>query len=327
MPVDNSDMTPATDRRLRHHPTGRTLSLRGVGLGLPHRHAGLTGMKPLVTVPRASTFVSTAGIPVSEYYGHSPVKFRHNLHDVQLFSLQALVKAAARWPEESIEVGDCGTTGPALLSSAKRRAVESLTCVDQTNAWVVLKDVQRDEEYRDVIADVFALLRVLATESETDTLNRAHVFIASNGVETPLHADDNQGFLLHLRGGKMLTLFDMGDRHFSPAIARARAGSDRVFALPGSWPAARVDFSLGQGEGVHIPWQWPHETISTGPGHSISISMSFETQRTRRLLRISNVNDVLVARGMRPRAIGRYPLVDWLKGAVPPVLTKTLASR
>jgi hypothetical protein len=273
--------------------------------------------------------MAMTGDDIAARYGREPGRFEHQLHRSDLFTIDALARAAARWPAEAIEVrvGSAATRGPAELGPAedghRELATRCLERIDTGGAWVVLKDAQADGEYRPLFAAAFAALRALARERGGPALERAHIFVASPGVVTPMHADDDQGFLLHIRGGKALTLFDMGDRYFSPAIARTRHGAGRQFELPEGWPTRSVTFELQAGEGAHIPWQWPHEASSTGPGHSVSVNMSFETPRTREALRASVTNDWLVARGLRPRAIGRLPASDWVKARLSPVAARS----
>lgn len=257
-------------------------------------------------------------------YGVRPARFRHALAGDDLFSHDALLEAVGRWPESSMELRDHQGAPPV---ATRERAAAALASVSRAPAWIVLKELQDDPRYRPVVLDACRTVLELSRAQERDLVLRAHVFVASAGVETPLHADDDQGFLLHVRGGKELTLYEMGERHFSPARARAEAGTARVFELPEGWPVRAHTFRLEPGDAAHIPWHWPHRARSLGPDHSVSVNVSIESARTQALLRVSNANDVLAACGLRPRAVGSSPPRDWLKHRAWPMLSRLAGRR
>jgi hypothetical protein len=184
-------------------------------------------------------------------------------------------------------------------------------------SWVVLKDVQVDESYATPVGKVLGDLENLASDVASGfAARRGHVFVASGGAVTPLHADDDEGLLLQVHGRKEVTLYDMGRSYFSPRLAREKEGSARVFAVPRSAAGKVSTVVLQPGDGIHIPWRWPHSARVLGGDHSVSLTVSVETSSTRSQSYSALTNDVLVRLGMRPRALGQRRRVDRAKARV-----------
>jgi len=66
------------------------------------------------------------------------------------------------------------------------------------------------------------------------------------------------------------------------------------------------------GDGVYI-YPWAPHWVHNGPAVSISLSITFRTQRSERDELVHFLNGRLRRRGLSPRPAGESKLVDWTK--------------
>jgi hypothetical protein len=189
---------------------------------------------------------------------------------------------------------------------------ESVALKDREPVRLVLKDIQGDQGVGTTISAAFGGLDMLAAQCDRQfRVQRAHIFISSAGFITPLHTDDDQGFLLQLYGWKDVTFYEIGERYFSPALASRQADGSGALIVPDQFIRDRITFRIGPGDGVHIPWQWPHLVTASGP--SASLNLNFESARTAADALVAYTNDWLVRFGAHPYALGRRAHVDLVK--------------
>src|SRR5207302_111135 len=92
-------------------------------------------------------------------------------------------------------------------------AQETLATIEQCRSWLVLKNVERDPQYRVLLEE--CLRQVAAqTPSMADGMRQAEafIFVSSPHSITPYHMDPEHNFLLQVRGSKRVTVFDGTDR-------------------------------------------------------------------------------------------------------------------
>jgi hypothetical protein len=233
------------------------------------------------------------------------------------FEVAKLACLARRRPADTIEVGVptgsgnftavAGDAAVALLAEALRQLPAAAT-------WVVLKDLQQDADYAPRVDSLFqAVLKSLDINSDLIFNRRCHVFISSHGARTPLHADDCNGVLVQVSGCKEMVMYDMGRKYFSPRLARLRSRTSRVFALPANHACDRQRYIVRPSTVLTVPWNWPHEAVTSAESQSVSINVSFETPATTRCAMIAATNDLLLHAGHAPLAIGVNERSDAVK--------------
>ena len=70
-------------------------------------------------------------------------------------------------------------------------------------------------------------------------------------------------------------------------------------------------FKLGPGMGVYMPLTCPH-MVETSDEPSITISLTYSTDATRRNAMVHVMHDLMHRKGIEPSSVGRHPLLDKL---------------
>jgi hypothetical protein len=269
-------------------------------------------------VTEAHQIISVPRLAFMKSYGRRPFIFSHEAHRLAEFSITSVTELAARLAGPA----DSARTARLLLSSEPlppeppcHPGFGELTArKSREPVRLVLKDIQGDQGFETTISAAFGRLDMLAAQCDRQfRVHRAHVFISSAGFMTPLHTDDDQGFLLQLYGWKDVTFYVLGERYFSSALATRQAGGSEALIVPDQFIKDRITFHIGPGDGVHIPWQWPHMVTVSGTGPSVSLNLNFESARTAANALAAYTNDWLVRFGARPYALGQHVHADLMK--------------
>jgi hypothetical protein len=127
--------------------------------------------------------------------------------------------------------------------------------------------------------------------------------------------DHEANFLLQIRGTKAISVWDPTDR----AVVAER----ELEAFHGAWsldetilrdelePRARV-IDAAPGTGVFMPFTAPH-AVRNGPEISVTLSVTFITNRMRREQALFSANHRLRKLGISPRAVGSSRVHDAAK--------------
>lgn len=251
-------------------------------------------------------------------YGRLPFIFPHTAHRSSNFSIKSVTELATRLggPADGIRTARLLLDDESLQQRPKSHpGFGELTATkDLEPVRLVLKDIQRDDGASQIISTAFESLDILAAQCDGHfRVHRAHMFISSAGFMTPLHTDDDQGFLLQLYGWKEVTFYEIGERYFSPTLASRQTDGSGALIVPDQFIRDRITFQIGPGHGLHIPWQWPHMVTVQEPGRSVSLNLNFESARTAAEALVAYTNDWLVRFGAHPYALGRRVHADLLK--------------
>ncbi len=251
----------------------------------------------------------------------SSFKIGHRLNESPLFELPRLVELSRCLPEDLIEYNysklavnqDPGTTPKTGLS-----VQETLLNIGSSQSWVVLKFVENDPDYERLLnqcldeVEAFTAGRVTGMDSRA-----AFIFISSANSTTPFHFDPELNFLLQIRGTKTMHSFSKFDRElvaeeaFEEAYFKPNTHRNQVFREEFQ-DKARA-FNLVPGEGVFVPVHAPH-WVQTGDQVSISFSITFSSEETRRDARLYKLNGMLRQRlGISPTPVGQSPRLDAVK--------------
>ena len=158
-----------------------------------------------------------------------PYEFAHTLSGNPLFELSRLVDLAGKVAERCtphlaggdvyfndglIEPGE----KPVRPELPRTAAAELIRKIDSTQAWIILKHVEREEGYREVLE---SCIRDVLRLSGAELLRKikwfeAILFITSPNRVTEYHLDREVSWILQLLGDKEIHLFDRADKQIVP---------------------------------------------------------------------------------------------------------------
>lgn len=250
-----------------------------------------------------------------ERFGQRAFRVRHSLCDHPLFALPRLMQLATSLPEDRVEYNagniDVNMT-PALTPRNGLSIEETVRRIEECNSWMVLKNVERDEEYRELLHRCLSEVEGLGHEDARKIDHReAFIFLSSPGSVTPYHIDPEWNFLLQIRGKKFMHVFDRSVLS-EPELERFYSGAHRNLAYKDEYAEKMELYELDPGDGVHVPVTAPH-WVKNGPEVSISFSITFQTRLSERRGIIYRVNHALRQRGLSPTPVGRSGWRDGMK--------------
>ena len=243
-------------------------------------------------------------------------RVRHHLAEHPLFRLERLAELAASLPADQIEFNGPvdPNQDPDMTPSNGMTPEETVRRIEDARSWLVIKNAETDPAYKALLD---ACLDQVA--QQTDGLmgaarqRQAFIFVTSPGNVTPSQSDPEQNFLLQIRGSKRMSLFDHRDRSVvSAADSELFPGKHRNLPYRDDFEAKATHQHIEPGEGIFVPIFDPH-WVKNGDAVSISFSITWQTQETRRLVKLSYVNAVLRRFGWPQAPAGNNETWDWVK--------------
>jgi Cupin-like domain len=251
-------------------------------------------------------------------FARTPFLLPHHLCGHELFSLGRLVELSKRLPAAQVEynAGEVPVgLDPARTPRNGLSPEETIRRIEECRSWLVLKNVERDPEYRLLLEACLAEVRAASTRLTEGLCDpHAFIFVSSPGAVTPYHMDPEENFLLQIRGTKTMSVFDRTDRSLvsEPQIERFFTGAHRNLAWREEFQRRARTFDLRPGVALHVPFASPH-WVQNGPEVSISFSITFNTRASMRSLHAYQMNARLRRWGVVPVPVGRSALRDSLK--------------
>lgn len=248
-------------------------------------------------------------------YPARPFSLKHRLADDGLFSLEALLALVTRLPPESIEynAGDIRVDqDPDKTPMTGLSIGETIRRIEECNSWVVIRHVERDAQYNNVLENCLAEIAPSAANS-TGPMHRKQgfIFISSPNATTPLHFDPEHNILMHLRGAKRIIVCPP-DKAGVPDIQHElyHAGeAHRNLRLSPELERHAETFDLGPGDALYIPVKAPH-WVRTGEGPCISFSVTWRSRASDAEARLRLANHQIRQWGGAPPAPGAAPARD-----------------
>jgi hypothetical protein len=247
-----------------------------------------------------------------------PFSVSHRLSDHPLLQLPRLIELAATLPSSAVEFNyaDLPLDQDYLKTPANGLSVlETLHQIENCRSWMVLKNVEKDPAYRQLLLECLEPMRAL-TEHMTPGMRtpEAFIFVSSPHAVTPYHCDPEHNFLLQMRGGKTMAVFDRDD---PVAIAQTDleakvVGDHRNLPFSQAMEGRETLFHLSPGTGLHVPMHCPH-WVRVGDEVSVSLSITYRSRFSTRREAVLRLNSRLRALGHAPRPPGRDPRVDSAK--------------
>ncbi|MGD0857911.1 MAG: hypothetical protein ABR912_01205 [Terracidiphilus sp.] len=158
-----------------------------------------------------------------------PYEFEHSLAGSPLFELSRLVDLAekvATRPTPHLPGGDVYFNDgliepgekPVRPDLPRTAAADLIRKIDSVQAWIILKHVEREPGYREVLENC---IRDILQLSGPQLLRKikwfeAILFITSPNRVTEYHLDREVSWILQLQGEKEIHLFDRADKDIVP---------------------------------------------------------------------------------------------------------------
>ena len=260
-----------------------------------------------------------------------PYEIGHTLKDHPLFQLPALVELAQRVAARKnphMSGGDVYFNEGAIEAGTKpnydrpeeerTRAAELVRKIEQAEAWIILKHVEREEGYREVMEAAVCDALQLAGRAGQELFKKikwfeAIVFITSPNRVTEYHIDRECSWIFQIRGDKAIHLFDRADKDVVPEeeLERFYTVDNRASQYKPQFEERAIVYSMTPGTGVHIPVNTPH-WLKNGDNVSITLNVNFQFHDAE-IANLYKANYYLRRAGLKPALPGVHRASDRLK--------------
>lgn len=247
---------------------------------------------------------------------------RHGLADHPLLSLAKLRELALRLGAKQVRfhatTAGAGSNFEKTTEEHKHTLSldDALNNMENSGSWIALHNVQTDPEYKALLDQVLDQVRVRIDGKDPGMFNRAFwIFIQSPRSVTPFHMDHEQNFLMQIKGRKTARVWHPEDclSDYMLEVFHSEYTRKEV-AYKEEWNDTAHKFDLEPGAGVYMPFTGPH-LVNNQDNVSITVSMTYCTDETRRVETIYRGNHALRRLGLEPKPVGLSPLRDGLKHA------------
>jgi Cupin-like domain len=252
-----------------------------------------------------------------ENFLQKPFRLKHTLADNPLFTLPRLIELAKSQPRDAIEYNSGKVAigvKPEDVPKIDMSVVEVIKSIEKANAWMVIKFVENDPEYRGLLESFVREANEAAGRKPSDYSDlQGFIFVSSAKATTPFHVDWEENILIQIKGDKFVRTFDNSDYGLVSEEALEISPSKHRNQIYAEDHEARATLhTLKPGDAVHMPYTIPH-WVSTGNTYSISMAMTWKTPKVVRLNKIRLMNGTLRRYGMTQRPPGASPVMDAAK--------------
>ena len=251
-------------------------------------------------------------------YPETPHMLSHGLRDHPLLTLEALARLSERLPFASVEYnkGDLPTGVDPTSDIANGLSIgDTIRNVDTCRSWAVLKNIEQDDAYRELLLSLLGELQPLI-EAKTGAMLRpqGYIFVSSPDAVTPYHFDPEHNILLQLRGNKIMMQFPAGDPFYAPDETHEgyHTGGSRNLVWRDELAVGGSQWPLAPGDALFVPVMAPHH-VKNGPEPSISLSITWRSDWSFAEADARAFNSVLRQMGLTPKATGRFPAKNVVK--------------
>ena len=263
------------------------------------------------------TLVSADPAIARAHFLKAPFTLKHGLAGHPLFSLPRLVELAKSMPRDRIEYNSGKVAigvKPEDVPKIDRPAEDVIAAIETANAWMVIKMVEHDPEYRALLDGFVSEANLVAGRKADDYSDlQGFIFVSSANATTPFHVDAEENILIQIRGDKFVRTFDNADRSLiSEEHMEISPSKHRNQKYDPSFEARATLHELKPGDALHMPYMIPH-WVSTGSTYSVSMAMTWKTPEVLRLNKIRLMNGTLRRFGLPQKPPGVSPLMDAVK--------------
>ena len=265
-----------------------------------------------------------------------PHEFAHTLGGSPLFDLSRLVnlaeKVASRltphlaggdvyFNNGLIEPGE----KPLRPDLPRTAAVDLIREIETKQAWIILKHVEREPGYREVLENCIRDILQLSGQELLRKIKwfEAILFITSPNRVTEYHLDREVSWILQLQGDKEIHVFDRADKDIVPdqELEVYWTADNRAARYKPEYESRAIVHQMSPGTGVHIPINSPH-WLRNKNNISVTLNVNFQFH-DRYWANLYRANYYLRRAGITPHPPGTHPVSDHLKSAAFTVLQRT----
>lgn len=266
----------------------------------------------------ATVFDTGARSRFSDIYPEQSSKIAHSLTGHKLFELEALVELSQRIRPVDVEQNLANLpieVDPSTVQHNGLSVADSIRSIEANGSWMVLKFVEQDAVYRQLLDEILDELEPVVTARTGAMIKReAFIFVSSPNAVTPFHMDPEHNILLQLRGEKVMTLFPADDPELTPGALQEEfhRGAHRNLPFRDEYASKGQPITLTPGEGLYVPVKAPH-WVRNGPATSVSLSVTWRSEWSYREADAHAFNRLLRGAGLSPAMPARYPRQNMLK--------------
>lgn len=196
---------------------------------------------------------------------------------------------------------------------AKTKTVEeTFDEIDEGRAWMMLRHVEKDPEYGELLEQCLAeVARLSGHEIDSDKKSQeAIIFFTSPNRVTAYHIDRECNFLMQVRGSKTINVFDRTDKDVVPEteLEKFWAKDNNAGLYKPQFQDRAFVCEMEPGIGVHIPVNCPH-WLKNGDNVGISFSISYQFKDWKRK-NLYQANYHLRRLGLNPTPPGQSAFLD-----------------
>ena len=276
----------------------------------------------------AVTPIKTVDMPVLEadasafetLFPLKPFRIRHRLVGDPRLTLEAILDLVRAMPRDRIEYNSgkaAVSQDPSTTPLVDLTPEEVIKKIETAGAWMVLKRIEIHPTYEALLDE--ALLSVaraqgFASNAEAGFSDiQGFMFVSSPRSTTPFHLDSEDNFFVQVHGEKDFNIYDNEDKGIASDDQVEHAiTKHRNIKFEESFEARGMHNHLLPGEGVFVPYCWPHY-VKTCETYSISVAITWKTPAVKRRNDLFVANSMLRDRGFPQKAPGTQPALDAAK--------------
>jgi hypothetical protein len=306
------------------HAIGRCGLTIIVGKTVPGRVAGDPGIiqDNFAKGRYMSSFLTIDRKVFETEFPNNPFTIRHALADHPLFQLPRLVELAKTLPEDKVEYNAGNVDVNQDPDETPRTGLsieETIRRIEEASSWMVLKYVDTDPEYRELLVQCMDEVKPLS-EAITPGMHQleSFIFVTSPNSNTPYHMDPEHNFLLQIRGEKQFHIWDPMNRDVLPEAeveAFYVGNKHRNMEYREEFARHETMYKLQPGDGLHVPITAPH-WVHVPDNVSISFSVTFRSEWSDRRSRLYQANAMQRKKGGTPTPVGQSAFRDTAKDAL-----------
>ncbi len=236
-----------------------------------------------------------------------------------LLTRKRLVGLANSLPADLVEFNPGNlpiTVSPDNVPTADMSATEVIEKIGSANSWMVLRNIERDPAYANVMEKVLDTVSdVVSRQTGPMLRSEAFVFISSPGAVTPFHMDEEHNILIQIEGRKEFNIYSQHDRDLASQedLEAFHSGAHRNLDASDEKLARGKAITMEPGDAIYVPPLAPHWVRVLGDEPSLSLSITWRSNASQRSCYLHQINHELRAQGGNPAFPGRNPVADQLK--------------
>jgi hypothetical protein len=254
---------------------------------------------------------------LDEAFAKYDIPLRHNLPSHPLFELDEIADLADRMPEGQVEhnLGDLPEELPdGAPPQADLTAGEIARGIETNRCWMVLKRIEFDPRYREVLESLLGpIAERMGPREGGATKLEAYLVLSAPNSTTPVHIDPEHNFFMHIRGPKRFDVGSWNDEESRLTAMKRYYGDDHRFV--DGMPEGATTYNLEPGEGLYLPPHAPH-MVKTFEPVAISLSCAMYTKGLEDIVSLYRMNSQLERIKVPVAPPGRHPGADKAKAAV-----------